>query len=70
MAQIKIDGIDYDTENLNATQKRLLGLYQSAMRDESETMAKVEIFRAARIEITRRIRDAFGETQQPAKNNS
>lgn len=64
MATIKIDGKSYDTDNLNATQKRLLGLYQIAMRDETETMAKVEVARAARIEITRRIKSAFGDTPE------
>ena len=68
MATIKIDGKDYDTDDLNATQKRLLGLYQLAIRDESETMAKVEIARAARIEITRRIKESFGES--PAQPGS
>ena len=62
MPNITIDGKSYDTDKLNATQKRLLGLYQLAIRDEADFMAKVEVARAARIEITRRVKAAFNES--------
>lgn len=61
MSTITIDGKNYETDDLNATQKRLLGLYQMAMRDEADNMAKVEVARAARIEITRRVKVAFSD---------
>lgn len=59
MATIKIDGETYDTDAMTSMQKRLTALYQLALKEESEAMAKVDLARAARIEITRRVKEAF-----------
>ena len=38
MATFKIDDVEYDTENLDTTQKRVVGLYQKSLQDEGEAL--------------------------------
>jgi hypothetical protein len=57
MATFKIDDVEYDTENLSPVQTRVVGLYQKALKDESEALNNLEIARAARIEIGRKLKE-------------
>jgi len=57
MAKFKIDDIEYDTEKLDGAQKRVIGLYQRALKEEADAVASLEISRAARIEIGNKMRD-------------
>ena len=55
MAKFKIDEKEYDTDDLDNRQKRIVDLYQRALRDEAEAIAAVELKRAARrLQIPRR----------------
>ena len=38
MATFKIDDVEYDTDNLDTTQKRVVGLYQKSLQDEGEAL--------------------------------
>ena len=62
MATFKIDDIEYDTDNLNVTQKRVVGLYQKALQDEGEALNGLEIARAARIELGRKLKELVIDT--------
>ena len=57
MATFKIDDIEYDTDNLDTTQKRIVGLYQKSLQDEGEALNALEISRAARIELGRKLKE-------------
>ena len=57
MAIFKIDDIEYDTDNLDTTQKRIVGLYQKSLQDEGEALNALEISRAARIELGRKLKE-------------
>ena len=57
MATFKIDDVEYDTENLDTTQKRVVGLYQKSLQDEGEALNQLEIARAARIELGRKLKE-------------
>jgi hypothetical protein len=57
MATFKIDDKEYDTDNLDTTQKRVVGLYQKSLQDEGEALNALEIARAARIELGRKLRE-------------
>ena len=57
MAKFKIDGVDYDTEKLDTKQKRVIALYQQSVKDEAEAVAKLELSRAARVEIGKKLKE-------------
>ena len=57
MATFKIDDVEYDTEKLDTTQKRVVGLYQKSLQDEGEALNNLEIARAARIELGRKLKE-------------
>jgi hypothetical protein len=57
MAKFKIDEKDYDTDDLDNRQKRIVDLYQRALRDEAEAIAAVELKRAARIEVAKKLKE-------------
>ena len=57
MATFKIDDVEYDTENLDTTQKRVVGLYQKSLQDEGEALNNLEMARAARIELGRKLKE-------------
>ena len=56
MATFKIDNVEYDTDNLDTTQKRVVGLYQKSLQDEGEALNALEMARAARIEVRRKLK--------------
>ena len=65
MPKFKIDNVEYDTENLTQVQTRVVGLYQKALREESEALNNLEVSRAARIEIGRKLKElVIDETSQ------
>ena len=41
MAKFKIDEKEYDTDDLDNRQKRIVDLYQRALREEAEAIATV-----------------------------
>jgi len=57
MATFKIDDIEYDTDNLSDIQKRVVALYQQALREEGEAVANLELRRASRIELGRKLKE-------------
>lgn len=57
MATFKIDNVEYDTDKLDTTQKRVVGLYQKALQDEGAALNGLEIARAARIELGRKLKE-------------
>ena len=67
MAEFKIDGTTYDTYKLDDKQKRVIGLYQQALKDEGETVARLEISRAARIELGRKLKELVIDADQDKK---
>ena len=50
MSEFEIDGKSFDTEKLDDKQKRIIALYQKALKNEAETIADLELARASRIE--------------------
>jgi hypothetical protein len=71
MAEFTIDGTKYDTDKLDDKQKRVISLYQQALKDEGESVARLEISRAARIELGRKLKELViegGEGKAPTKN--
>jgi len=56
VAKFKIDDKEYDTENLTSMQKRILDLYQRALKDEAEAIANLELRRAARLEVSQKLK--------------
>lgn len=69
MATFKIDDIEYDTDNLSVTQKRVVGLYQKALQDEGEALNGLEIARAARIELGRKLKELVIDTDDDSWKN-
>ena len=57
MSEFEIDGKTFDTENLDDKQKRIISLYQRALKNEAEAIAELELARASRIEIGRKLKD-------------
>ena len=57
MATFKIDDVEYDTDKLDTTQKRVVGLYQKSLQEEGEALNNLEIARAARIELGRKLKE-------------
>ena len=57
MSEFEIDGKTFDTENLDEKQKRIISLYQRALKNEAEAIAELELARASRIEIGRKLKD-------------
>lgn len=68
MAEFTIDGTKYDTDKLDDRQKRVISLYQQALKDEGESVARLEISRAARIELGRKLKELVIEGDKPTKN--
>jgi hypothetical protein len=56
MAKFKIDEKQYDTDDLDNRQKRIVDLYQRALREEAEAIATVELRRAARVEVSKKLK--------------
>ena len=57
MSEFTIDGQVYETDDLDATQKRVVALYQRALREEGDAAASLEIARAARIELGKKMQE-------------
>ena len=57
MAKFKIDEKEYDTDDLDNRQKRIVDLYQRALREEAESIATVELRRAARVEVSKKLKE-------------
>ncbi len=73
MSEFTIDGEVYETDDLDTTQKRVVALYQRALREEGEAAASLEIARAARVELGKKmqelvIRDAADEKSGKKKS--
>ena len=68
MAKFKIDDIEYDTDKLDSKQKRVIALYQKAVQEEAEAIASLEVKRAGRIEIGRKLKELVIE-EPPKKKN-
>lgn len=64
MAEFTIDGRTFDTDNLNQTQKRVIGLYQKCLQEESDAAANLEMKRAARIELGRKLKELVIDENQ------
>lgn len=64
MPEFTIDGKKFDTDKLDNTQKRVIALYQQSMKDEAEASASLEIKRAARIELGRKLKELVIEPQE------
>lgn len=63
MATFTIDDQEYDTENLTNVQKRIVGLYQEAIKRESVALTDLELARACRIELGRKLREEIIESE-------
>ena len=57
MSKFKIDDREFDTDDLTSLQKRVVDLYQRALKDEGEAVATLELRRAARIEIAKKLKE-------------
>lgn len=57
MAKFKIDGNEYESDDLTDVQKRVVALYQRAVSEEAEAVASLEIARAARLEVGRKLKE-------------
>ena len=57
MATFTIDDKEHETENLTNVQKRIVGLYQEAVNRESTALTDLELARACRIELGRKLRE-------------
>lgn len=63
MAKFEIDGKEYNTDDLDERQKRIVALYQKSLRDENAALMELELKRAARIEVSRKLKeDIVGES--------
>lgn len=63
MAKFKIDDREFDTDNLSSLQKRVVDLYQRALKDEAEAVATLELKRAARLEVAKKLKQEVLETE-------
>ncbi|MDB3929814.1 hypothetical protein N9413_11590 [Paracoccaceae bacterium] len=61
MAKFQIDDVEYDTDNLDERQKRIVALYQRSLRDENDALMKLELCRASRIEVARKMKEEIVE---------
>ena len=57
MAKFTINDTEYDSDDLYNAQKRVISLYQKALKDEAESIASLEVARAARVEIGRKLQE-------------
>ena len=57
MSKFKIDDREFDTDDLTSLQKRVVDLYQRALKDEGEAVATLELRRAARMEIAKKLKE-------------
>lgn len=57
MSEFEIDGKTFDTENLDDKQKRIISLYQRALKNEADAIAELELARASRIEVGRKLKE-------------
>lgn len=57
MAKFDLDGIEYNTDDLDDRQKRIVALYQKALRDENTALMELELSRAARLEVARKLKE-------------
>ena len=72
MSEFTIDGQVYETDDLDTTQKRVVALYQRALREEGEAAASLEIARAARVELGKKMQELVikdGNSKQNKKKN-
>lgn len=66
MAEFTIDGQTFDTDNLDQTQKRVIGLYQKCLQEESDAAANLEMKRAARVELGRKLKELVIDSEPAA----
>ena len=64
MAKFKIDENEYESDNLTDVQKRVVALYQRAVKEEADAVATLEIARAARLEVGRKLKELVIEAEQ------
>lgn len=57
MAKFKIDNREFDTDDMTTLQKRVVDLYQRALKDEAEAVATLELRRAARLEVSKKLKE-------------
>jgi len=57
MAKFTIDDNEYDSDNLTDVQKRVVALYQQALKEEGESIAALELKRAARVELGKKLKE-------------
>ena len=57
MAKFTINDTEYVSDDLDNAQKRVISLYQKALKDEAESIASLEVARAARVEIGRKLQE-------------
>ena len=57
MAKFEIDGVEYNTDDLDDRQRRIVALYQKSLRDENSSLLDLELKRAARIEVARKLKE-------------
>ena len=57
MAKFKIDDKEFESDQLDDVQKRVVALYQRAVKEEADAVASLEIARAARLEIGRKLKE-------------
>lgn len=67
MSEFTIDGQVYETDDLDTTQKRVVALYQRALREEGEAAASLEIARAARVELGKKMQELVIRDASEAK---
>tara|TARA_A100001015_G_C14770425_1_gene625029 strand:+ start:418 stop:636 length:219 start_codon:yes stop_codon:yes gene_type:complete len=67
MSEFTIDGQVYETDDLDTTQKRVVALYQRALREEGEAAASLEIARAARVELGKKMQELVIRDASDAK---
>ena len=68
MSEFTIDGQVYETDDLDTTQKRVVALYQRALREEGEAAASLEIARAARVELGKKMQELVIRDSSETKN--
>ena len=69
MSEFTIDGQVYETDDLDTTQKRVVALYQRALREEGEAAASLEIARAARVELGKKMQELVIKDSGSKHNN-
>lgn len=70
MAKFKIDDQEYDTDTLDNKQKRVIALYQKAVKDEAEAISSLEVARAARVELGRKLKELVIDNSEKPKKSS